>query len=236
MPNINQAQTNLSQEEKKVTSSNFFEAMKTEAKDFERTIMINKKLDTLHKDIDILQIFDSFKNIVNLSSINELKSQFNEHSKISKNDKKDNTLHSNCINDISILYSTLPKISNYDSYQKKPIENSELSSFNWSPIDLPDQRQQVKSKNRSPRRFKGFSINNRKINFSKSDSIFITNATAEKTYTTNQNQKSVAAEKEEISKKYNKERNNSTNNYFDQTNNQSSYFGMDTLDMKNSVL
>lgn len=219
---------NQNQDEKKITASNYFNISRTDDAEFQRTFLVNKKLDSLHKEIDILKIFDSFKNIVNLSSINELKSQFNDNNKFKITEKKPNTIGSNCLNDISILYNSLPKIPNFDSIHKKSKE-TEQSSFNWSPIDLPDPRKKKKTKIRSPRKLQGFSINNRKINFSKSDSIFITNATAEKTFITNQMQKSgMDKDDNNNSKRYFRDKNTSANLNFDQTNNQSSYFPIET--------
>ena len=233
LPSINKGiLNNQNSEEKKLSSTNIFNFTKTDNAEFERTFLLNKKLDSLHKDIDVLKIFDSFKNIISLSSINELKSQFNENSKkeIITNNKIDK-ISTNCLNDISILYSSLPKISNnLENLNKKSKENSDFqSSFNWSPVDIVDQRLKLKNKIKSPRKLRGFSINNRKINFSKSDSIFITNATAEKTFITNQMQKS-GIEKDDISKRYFKDKNIITdiNSNYDKTINQSLILPFDT--------
>lgn len=235
LPNINQ---NQSQAEDKKTSTNFFDAIKTNSKAFERTILVNKKLDSMHKEIDIIQIFDSFKNIVNLSSINELKSKFNNKKTIKQaRENKLNLIGSKCLSDISILYSNLPKInSSENTINKKAKDSVDQSSLNWSPIDLADHRKKLKEKRKSPGKIRGFNINDRKINFSKNDSIFITNATAEKTFLTNQ--KSAVERDGEYSKRFFKDfkdnnnnnniKNVSTNINFDQSNNLSSYFHIET--------
>jgi hypothetical protein len=230
LPTINQ-NNQIPIEEKKI-SLNFLDEIKTDPKEFERTSLVNKKLDSLHKDIDILQIFNSFKNIVNLSSITELKSQFFDKNieKQNENENKTRILGSNCLRDISILYSNLPKINTLD---KKSKESIDQSSFNWSPVDLPDHRKKLKEKRKSPGKVRGFSINNRKINFSKSDSIFITNATAEKTFITNLNHNSsVEKESDNYSKKrYFKDKDNknvSAHINLDQSINYSSYFEIET--------
>lgn len=217
----------------KKTNSNFFDAIKTDPKEFDRNAMIDNKLDSLHKDIDILNIFDTFKNIVNLSSINELKSEFTDKKYDNSKENKNDLIRSNCLSDISILYSNLPKIKNIDSMHKKTQESVEQPSFNWSPIDLADHRKKLKEKRKSPaKKVRGFNINDRKINFSKSDSIFITNATAEKTFITNQNPKSAFNNERDVSSKksfkYKENKNVSTNINLDQTNNYSSYFQIET--------
>lgn len=227
LPLINQ--NNIPIEDKK-TNTNFFDAIKTDPKEFERSNLVNKKLDSLHKDINILQIFDSFKNIVDLSSINELKSQFNDKKINNKPaENKNELIGSKCLSNISILYSNLPKISTLDSMNKKAKESVDQSSFNWSPIDLLDHRKKLKEKRKSPRKINKFSIKERKINFSKSDSIFITNATAEKTFITNQVQKSAFEIEDENSKRYFRDHKNSnTSINLDQTHNHASYFQIET--------
>jgi len=233
LPSINNTPKNFysNPEDKKINMSNYFNISKVEDTEFDKTFLLNKKLDSLHKEIDILKIFDSFKNIVNLSSINEVKSKFKDSNIYNRKENKTSNIDFNNINNLSILYNAFPKIPNIDSSHRR-IKDTELSSSNWSPLDLHDPRQTKKTSTRSPRKLKGFSVNNRKINFSKSDSIFITNNnnTAEKTFVTNQVQKStITIDKEDNpSYKRHREKITSSNINFDHSKNQSSYFGIET--------
>jgi hypothetical protein len=212
-------------EEKKLNETQNLNATKTDKAEFQRTFEVNKKLESLHKEIDIIKIFDSFKNIVDLSSINELKSQFNDRNKKIFNDDE-NKISSNCLNDITILYNNLPKINGVESFNRKSKDNSDLSGFNWSPIDIVASQNKIKKKIISTKKLKGFSINNRKINFSKSDSIFITNATAEKTFITNNHKNDSEREKDDFSRRIFRDKNLS--NLIDPTINQSSILNLDT--------
>jgi len=139
-------------------------------------------------------------------------------------------MDSKCLSDISILYTHLPKINTLDSTYKTAKDSVDQSSFNWSPIDLADHRKRLKeNRKKSPTKVRGFSINDRKINFSKADSIFMTNATAEKTFLTNQNQKSIIERDADCSKRYyGDNKNSSPYTHLDQTNNHSSYFQIET--------
>jgi hypothetical protein len=132
---------------------------------------INKKLDSLHKDININSIFDSFKNILSINENKIKKSELdilNENSIIKSNFSK--------INNSSILYKGaygyLPKLnSTNDSSMKLNKDSSEY----WSPIDGIREKD-YKNKIISPKKLlQGFSTKNRQINFKKHDSIFLTN-------------------------------------------------------------
>lgn len=233
--NLGISSGNTNNEEKKNLAALGGDARKTDLSEFERVSQVNKKLEQLNKGVDIFDIFNSFRNIVDLSSINELKSQFNEkviHNKLkndNKNTNKELKTSYNCVSDVSSLYATLPKIT-INNNPKKQKESSEFSSSYWSPIDAKEEKKKTNKRSPSPQRLKGLNIQNRKINFSKSDSIFVTNATNEKTFMTSQAlQKSGIERDDNISKKYFKDKNSSSQNNFDQSPNQSTFFPIETF-------
>lgn len=132
-----------------------------------RTMEAERKLENLHKEINVSEIFDKFKNIVTYNSNICKKSELD----IIRNKNQGKKLFSK-INDTSFLHhgknGYLPKIKH-----KKLEKINELNSENWSPIDNIISKD-IKNKSKLDKT-KGFSIKNRQINFKKNDSIFLTN-------------------------------------------------------------
>ena len=159
----------------------------------------------MHKEIDILKIFESFQNIVNYSSINEFNPELNKIILPKINDMKFSSL---CMNDPSLIYSSpyMPKIKNF--IKKIPENNVENSIFNWSPIDLNGEKNKNLRKSPKKEKMKGFSTNDRKINFLKNDSIFITNASSDKSYVNNYNFQSSPSHKGDDSRRINNDNEN----------------------------
>ena len=121
---------------------------KTDSTDKEESLTLNKNVENLHKEINIFEIFDSFNDIVKISSTNnELNSQFYEKNK-EKHIVNNSTLpmlnmirSMNIINDVSLLYSftSYPKL--YESNRKHK-ENINNSSINFSQIE--ENRKNIK--------------------------------------------------------------------------------------------
>lgn len=138
-----------------------------------KSIDIDKRLDHLHKEIKVTEIFDKFKNIVNFNADISKKSEL----EILRNSNDHKELFGK-LKDTSLLHrgknGYLPKIK---SYSKSLIKSGsgEYNPVFWSPIDM---KKNTNSKEKSYKKIKLDklrSIKNRPINFKKHESIFLTN-------------------------------------------------------------
>jgi len=141
-----------------------------------------KKIENLHEEININEVFDNFKNILKLNMNTTKKYQFEI---IKENSIQNSSFHK--LNDISKLYHQKNVFSSNKSnimdYSSNKV-NKESSEF-WSPIDGP-RCKTIKKKKYSIDVTKAFSNKNMQINFKKNDSIFNSKVgiinTADKTY------------------------------------------------------
>lgn len=156
-------------------------------KNKEKNQELEKKLDFLHKEINVGEIFDKFKDIVNFNADVGKKSEL----EMLKNQQTGKKLFSK-IKDTSFLHKGkngyLPKINSHvkslEKIDENPINiNNHQHSENWSPIDIKKNSSNTKEKilaRAKLEKAKGFSVKNRQINFKKNESIFLTNSNSNK--------------------------------------------------------